>query len=390
MMRYACVCTVVLLTCGFARPASAEPAWGANCLSCHGGLVPETLFVFGEDTVADPDESATGAPDRGTLKVFEALRGTTKTLQVEIVWLDPDDTYAIELKRLRFPGVENDGELLFTGDCAWAYWGEPGQHFSDPAVRYRWGTGPTTFAFDIDVHADALFDYYDLVFALAGKSTDGGLFYAEEHFYLQVIPGDGPYVPEGDVRKNRYVSFVPNNDGATMAYQVEMTASAYFPTSTGVLGWVGEPFEAPEDPGVFVARVVDTEFYTDDWPAVVHLGDCPIVPVATYAVRGTVTGHTFTDPAVIETIAEPTPKKWADVVGAFSGGQWTAPNGVVNMDDVMAAVLKFKKTAGAPHISRVDIDDQVPNVILNMTDIFQIVQAFKSEPYPFADPALCP
>ena len=36
---------------------------------------------------------------------------------------------------------------------------------------YRWGADPTVFIFDIDVAADASADYYDLVFAVAGKLT---------------------------------------------------------------------------------------------------------------------------------------------------------------------------------------------------------------------------
>ena len=38
----------------------------------------------------------------------------------------------------------------------------------------------------------------------------------------------------------------------------------------------------------------------------------------------------------------------------------------------------------------VDVDPEVPNAVLNFTDIFQIVQGFKGEPYPFRNPADCP
>ena len=73
-------------------------------------------------------------------------------------------------------------------DCAWPQWGQASGYFSEPVICYRWASDPTTFAFDIDVEANTPTDYYDLVFAVAGKLADGGgLFYAEEHFYLQVI-----------------------------------------------------------------------------------------------------------------------------------------------------------------------------------------------------------
>jgi hypothetical protein len=178
----------MLLVLCMARPALAEPAWGKNCLSCHGQLQTSSLFVFGEDTTADPDESATGAPDRGTLPVFQVYRGQAKTLQAEVVDLVTDDTYAVELRRLRFDGVENGVQLTYTGDCNWPEWGEDANYYSDPVVAYRWGAGPTTFTFEISVDSATTPDYFDLVFAVAGKlADDGGLFYAEEHFYLQVL-----------------------------------------------------------------------------------------------------------------------------------------------------------------------------------------------------------
>ena len=164
-----------------------------------------------------------------------------------------------------------------------------------------------------------------------------------------------------------------------------MTASLQSPGSVGVSGWVGEP-----DEGGF-ARVVDAPFFSDAWPAVMHVGDCEVVPAAAYELRATPDGVLFTKPPFeVSTIAEPTPKKWADCVGSFEASAWTGPNGVVNMDDVMAAVQKFKQLAGAPHLTWVDVDEEVPNAVLNFTDIMRIVQGFKGEDYPFSAPAECP
>ena len=201
--------------------------------------------------------------------------------------------------------------------------------------------------------------------------------------------GSGQLSPLSGV-KNRYVSFYTDGFDVGTAVQVEMTESGYFPESVGVLGWVGEPFEAPEDPGVWVARVVSEPYFGDDWPAVVHVGDCAIVPAATYRLRPTPDGNSFGAPAVVFTIAPPEPKHWADCVGSFQGDAWNSPDGVVNMDDVMAAVQKFIDDPNAPRLTWVDVDGEVPNVVLNFTDIFQIVQGFKSAPYPFRDPAMCP
>ena len=223
-----------------------------------------------------------------------------------------------------------------------------------------------------------------------GDYTVRGGFWVFGSASSAVDPPGLPSDPVHQVRKNRYLSFDPNNTGNTVAFQVEMTGSAYFPDDLGVLGWVGAPFEAPEDPGVWIARVVPTACYSDSWPAVVHLGDCEIVAVATYLLSATADGAAFSDPLEIATIAQPTPKYWADCVGALEGDAWAAPNLVVNMDDVMAAVQKFTDDPNAPHLTWVDIDGEAPNVVLNFTDIFQIVQGFKGEPYPFSAPAACP
>lgn len=209
MKRLAYLPVVLLLSLGGVHTALAEPAWGGNCLSCHGELQPDALDVFGEDTVADPDESGTGAPDRGTLKVFQAAPGGIKTLRVDVLGLDVDDGYAVELTRLRFPGVESGGQLVYTGDCDWPEWGETATYYSEPVICYCWGSGPTTFAFNIAVEPGAVYDYYDLVFAVAGKLNDGGgLFYAEEHFYVEVVFPPCDLDDDGNVDEDDFAVFL--------------------------------------------------------------------------------------------------------------------------------------------------------------------------------------
>lgn len=185
--------------------------------------------------------------------------------------------------------------------------------------------------------------------------------------------------------KNRYISLDPNNGDASVAFRVEMTSG---PGTTGILGWAG----APDDHDV--SRIVAEPYYTAAWPEAFHIGDCHIVPVAVYEVRAIVEGadpgnpNAFSPPYEVATIAEPTPKKWADCVGAFLF-QWWGPNGVVNMDDVMAAVQAFKVEPEAPHWTWVDVDDEVPNEVINFTDIMRIIQGFQGQDYPFRNPDEC-
>ena len=230
-----------------------------------------------------------------------------------------------------------------------------------------------------DCNGNGVPDGCDLV---AGASTDGnGNQVPDECEAHAPLPPSFPY----SVKRNRYVSFSPNPETIVpAAFQIEITASRYFADSTGVLGWVGEPEEND------ITRVVGEPFYTDAWPGVVHVGDCGLVPVATYDIRATVDGMRLTDALTVSTIAQPGPKYWGDVVGELEEGGWTAPNGVVNMDDVMAGVQRFRQLETAPHLTWVDIDPEIPDAVLNFTDIFRIVQAFKGEPYPFSDPADCP
>ncbi len=186
-------------------PAFAAPAWGTNCMSCHGQLETGDLTIFGEDLTADPDESATGAADRGLLPVFQVGKGQTRDLTIEVTGLSEEDRYAVELTRLRFPEVTGGGTLSYVGDCAWLEWKNPGNHYTDPAIGYQWSSGPTTFAFTINVKSQTPPGFYDLLFALAGhQASSGELFYTEHHFYLQVTASPADYDHDGDVDLDDY------------------------------------------------------------------------------------------------------------------------------------------------------------------------------------------
>jgi hypothetical protein len=230
MRRSALLTLLILFLLGLTRPAYAEPAFGSNCLSCHSELQTGKLVIFNEDAYADPDESATGAPNRGLLPVFQVSRGQTKPLSVQVINLSTDDAYATELARLRFPGVESGGTLVYAGDCDWPEWGETAPYYTDPIVAYSWGAGPTTFTFDIYVDSSATPDYYDLLFAVAGVfDNDSGLFYANQHFYLQILPMlIGDVDEDGDLDQVDLSLFVPILLGLdpTRAMRVDMNGDS--------------------------------------------------------------------------------------------------------------------------------------------------------------------
>ena len=148
--------------------------------------------------------------------------------------------------------------------------------------------------------------------------------------------------------------------------------------------------------------------YHDDWPSPVHVGDCEIVPVATYGVQRIVHGTPEEDPAsystllAVDTCAKPAQARhWGDAVGPLlPGGWWQDPDGFTNFQDVSAAVFAFQKLPGhpGPEVMRVDVhgneygDASVdpPNEIVNFCDIQNLLRAFEGYPYPYSDPANCP
>ena len=197
---------------------------------------------------------------------------------------------------------------------------------------------------------------------------------------------DGDGVPDiCEVPKNRYITFGLSSADDIVAYRVTLTASADFPDSSGLSWWL----EAAGVDGL--ARLTEAPVFRD-WsadPRLIHIGDCPIVPVAAYEIQSTPDGVVFSDPVEVATIGRPGSKHWGDVVGEFDG-TWAKPDGIVNFDDIVAAVKKFERDPTAPHFTWVDLEAEVPNAVINMTDVQLIILAFEGAQYPFSDPADCP
>ena len=201
-----------------------------------------------------------------------------------------------------------------------------------------------------------------------------------------------------DRTKNRFISFLPNNPDP-VAIRVEWIQRRCADTGwdcfahadcepaelceelgTVQLGWVGEPFDASTLPfstapvGTFTAHVV-AEPALVDWTAfdVIHLGDCEIAPIHRYALSATAdpAGDLFSDPLFLQTTAKPEIKFWGDVAGQWTGTEWTGPNELVNINDVIAWIFAFTSKP-APHITAVDLTPEIPNFIINVSDLGMI------------------
>ncbi|MHC4695575.1 MAG: hypothetical protein ACYTFA_02405 [Planctomycetota bacterium] len=209
----------------------------------------------------------------------------------------------------------------------------------------------------------------------------------------QVAPAQPPMGEPGGMRKNRYLSIVPNNGVSPVAFSVEMTEG---PGETGMLGWVGEPYDGgcSRDDGAptgrscaneFVARVVSDPVYRV-WPeSVVHLGDCQVVPVASYRIRATLEGVTFSDPLEIGTIHQPRPRFHADIVGDATGTDFTEPQGIVNVTDIQSFLFCAKGRDIAPHMTSCDVTGlgagTPPNFLPNVADLQVLLKGIKGLTY---------
>lgn len=217
------------------------------------------------------------------------------------------------------------------------------------------------------------------------RSADLDMFDAIGYDYPALPQPSVPLLPDG-APKNRYISFLPENGDFETAFQVEITDG---PGALGVLGWAGEPDAEGH------SAIIDQAFYTADWPDPVHVGDCEIVPVATYEVRGIILGFDeenpdhFSPSREISTIPQPGAKFWADVAGELLGS-WTPPNGVTNFQDVFSILQTFSVDPFAPPKTWTDLHPETPNRIVNIDDVLQAILAFQGFSYPWSQPSNCP
>lgn len=207
-------------------------------------------------------------------------------------------------------------------------------------------------------------------------------------------------------KKNRYISLDPNNPGKPVKLKVTLTDSLPHPLSVGNAWWVQEPvapvpnqFPKPLLPaGECVATLGPESSAAEiDWDAadcqILHVTGCPIEPTSEYDVQ-TVIGENESDPLTVATILKPGGGKWwGDTVGFFNETEWTAPQGVTNIDDAFVAIKTFQGGQVVPpgpippgnvaHLSVPDIEPGNINTVVNFADVQRVLLAFQGEEYPF-------
>lgn len=195
---------------------------------------------------------------------------------------------------------------------------------------------------------------------------------------------------------NRYLSFAPNNPGVSAAFRVRKLTA---PTGTC---WVQAPVPAgPADQ--FTAKCDVAPVFRIWNEPVVHVGDCEIIPVADYEIAATAEGLVFSSSLAIGTTPLPAlnSKLWGDTVGINNGVEWTPPNQLTNVNDVLAILHFITSSLPAPIFASVNLQavsapDSCLNPFVNTADVLISVRAIAGDSYgppnssKIIDPTLCP
>ncbi len=251
-------------------------------------------------------------------------------------------------------------------------------------------------------------DACDLIDGLLDDNNDDGL--------ADICTCDAASDPQTDALgahamggSNRYLSFSAGDPGAPQAVRVSFTdLPAPFDYGESRRMWVGEPSEFCENagqsdppvggcgqaPGLtnlsFPAATLQCEPYYTDWSIydLVHVWHEAIVPGGTYTIQVIDQGcdedaaETETTPLIVHT------SRWGDCVENCTITPCGPPDGIVNVTtDVTAVLDKFKNLEGAPRKIRCDVEPGELDMLVNITDVTQVLDAFRGLAYPFSGPS---
>ena len=291
---------------------------------------------------------------------------------------------------------------------------------------------------EADCNRNGIADSCDVAPGGGSPDTNGNGVPDECDPILSINPPKLPGVVEGinhNIRKQRFLSIDPNNPGVLTRMRLTLldnacsvtlkeclndascTACDALSTNPGdpcdrdgqceggscvvsvetceeqsppvVLGFILDPVEGGNDAplGTLIAGVgADPGFRVWDEP-LVHIVDCEVATHTTYRVDV----EAQTAPGVfagleIETMPKPVDKDWGDIVGLFTGTEWTAGNFLVNVDDISAIIQFLNLDDDAPHVTRCELlsasGPSWVNMDVNASELQQIIKCFKGDLYP--------
>ena len=169
---------------------------GADCAGCHSGLRDNSIAVTNFDGLINlNDVNLATATDRGLLKYYEVVRGTTLTLSFDV--LDGSNNYAISLNGFDTGGVMNNvsNKLIYTPDSTWFAQtdGDTGLAYytmdaGDGDSGIDWGGATTSYTFDLFVDGATPLDTYELQVGIGGRRTPTPRsWFDNEFFYVRVV-----------------------------------------------------------------------------------------------------------------------------------------------------------------------------------------------------------
>ncbi|MBI2451761.1 hypothetical protein HYV50_01640, partial [Candidatus Pacearchaeota archaeon] len=204
------------------------------------------------------------------------------------------------------------------------------------------------------------------------------------------------------MKKNRYISFVPQNAGKQTALRVKLTdLPTQFASFEGQYRWIGLPkniselggtAESNNPPNFRAAKLECSPVYLD-WGNIgkINAYGTEIIPNSTYEVQaydlqcGNINDNNcYSVPLIVQT------SRWGDIVGQFVNGSWSAPDGRVDTaTDVVAVLDKFRNLPTAPSKTRTDIEPALVDQKIQITDTSRVLDAFRGIQYPFSITQTC-
>ena len=208
-------------------------------------------------------------------------------------------------------------------------------------------------------------------------------------------------VSEAVIRpKNRYLSFLPTNPDVLTALRV--TFSELPDSQSACEGkrlWVDVPFQvsklgglADPTPPTFTAAALTDQPVFVDWGNVgfVQVFDAAIVPGGSYTVEA-ISASCFSIGSENYSLPFRTATgHWGDVVGECENLGCGVPDGAVDItSDIVAILNRFGNRPGAPPKVSVDLEPNIPDQKINISDVVFALDAFRGLEYPFAGRSDC-
>jgi len=205
------------------------------------------------------------------------------------------------------------------------------------------------------------------------------------------VEGCGPVsppLPDGDVAKNRYLSFRPGVPAQPVAIRVTFVDLNRFGGFNGEDRWVGpESIATDGSAGGFVTIApLQCTPHCSTWSGIDVLNAFApaVVPGSEYLVQIIDCGCDFEDEDAYSAGLTVLTQKWGDIEEPFGG--ISQPNFL----DISTLVDAFRAAPGAVSVVRADLQPNNPNQVANFADISVDVDAFRGFVYAFPGPVPCP